>query len=91
MNTKSVETIIDELDMAGPLATLAVLQDLLDTLIDAAGPLDERARFMSGYISGRSGTVGPHVAELIASDDAWAEGWAAGRMMAGDRSWITCH
>lgn len=88
---ENVEVILDELDLAGPFGSLEALSKLRDALIDEAGPFDEHARYLSGYLVGRENMALPHLGELIASDDAWAMGWAAGRMMAGDKAWITCH
>jgi hypothetical protein len=69
---------LHRLELAGPLAPVAVLQGILDDL----PALDPTARYLSGYISARKGEPGIHWHDLM-QDPEWAAGWRAAALLRG--------
>lgn len=69
------EDLLHELDLAGPLAPLAILQDIKDALPEN----DVNRRYLDGYISGRSADHHP----TRMADTEFSAGWWAGTRLRG--------
>lgn len=76
-NMSETDDLLHELDLAGPLAPLVVLQDIKDHLPRG----DANRRFLEGYIAGRIGERSGQWHSLM-EDPEFSAGW-----WAGNRPW----